>query len=318
MWEWVGKTRASPSFAQRERELREGPPHLRANAMATHVTNPMESPPEPGPQHGSQLPATDEKKVREAESLTAKTTYEVIRREGEKELDRSTDALFWSGLAAGLSMGFSFLTEAILRTNLPDAPWRPLVAKLGYSVGFLVVILGSQQLFTENTLTPIVPFLAERTRDKLRNVLRLWSAVFVANMLGTLLFALALARLAVVEPDVKRALSDIASEAMRNGWGTTFLHAIYAGWIIALLVWVLPGAEYNKVAVIVAMTWLIAAGGFAHVIAGSSEVFYAAWRGEASWADALAGFVLPSLIGNMVGGLTLVTALNHAQATAGE
>ena len=185
-------------------------------------------------------------------------------------------------------------------------------------MGFLVVILGSQQLFTENTLTPMVPLLAEKTRDKLRNVLRLWSAVFVANMLGTLLFALALARLAVVEPDIKRALSDIASEAMRHGWGTTFLHAIYAGWIIALLVWVLPGAEHNKVAVIVVMTWLIAAGGFAHVIAGSSEVFYAAWRGEASWADALAGFVLPSLIGNMLGGLTLVTALNHAQATAGE
>ena len=99
---------------------------------------------------------------------------------------------------------------------------------------------------------------------------------------------------------------------------TTFLHAIDAGWIIALLVWVFPGAEYDKVAVIVVMTWLIAAGGFAHVIAGSSEVFYSAWRGEASWADALARFVLPSLLGNMLGGLTLVTALNHAQATAGE
>jgi formate/nitrite transporter FocA (FNT family) len=215
-------------------------------------------------------------------------------------------------------MGFNLVAEGLLRSHLPDTSWRPLVAKLGYSVGFLVVILGSQQLFTENTLTPMVPLLAEKTRDKLRNVLRLWSAVFVANMLGTLLFALALARLAVVEPDIKRALSDIASEAMRHGWGTTFLHAIYAGWIIALLVWVLPGAEHNKVAVIVVMTWLIAAGGFAHVIAGSSEVFYAAWRGEASWADALAGFVLPSLIGNMVGGITLVAALNHAQATAGE
>jgi formate/nitrite transporter FocA (FNT family) len=293
--------------------------------MVTHLENPKASAPhakqahDARPQSEQETEAqTEEQQVRDAESLDAKSTYEVIRREGEKELDRSTSALFWSGLAAGLSMGFSFLTEAILRANLPDAPWRPLVAKLGYSVGFLVVILGSQQLFTENTLTPMVPLLAEKTRDKLRNVLRLWSAVFVANMIGTLLFGLALARLAVVDPDVKRALSDIASEAMRSDWGTTLLHAIYAGWIIALLVWVLPGAEYNKVAVIVVMTWLIAAGGFAHVIAGSSEVFYAAWRGEASWADALAGFVLPSLIGNMVGGLTLVTALNHAQATAGE
>jgi len=289
--------------------------------MASHVTNPSEPVPPPESERGTDPAtehATEEQHVREAQSLDAKSTYEVIRREGEKELDRSTDALFWSGLAAGLSMGFSFLAEGILRAKLPDAPWRELVAKLGYTVGFLVVILGSQQLFTENTLTPMVPLLAEKTREKLRNVLRLWSAVFVANMLGTLLFGLALARLAVVDPEVKRALSDIASEAMRHDWWTTFLHAIFAGWIIALLVWVLPGAEYNKVAVIVVMTWLISAGGFAHVVAGSSEVFFAAWRGEASWADALAGFVLPSLIGNMVGGITLVAALNHAQATAGE
>jgi formate/nitrite transporter FocA (FNT family) len=289
--------------------------------MATRSKSPTEPDPNAEPQRESESPrerATEEKQVRDAQSLDAKSTHEVIRREGEKELGRSTDALFWSGLAAGLSMGFSFLTEAILRANLPDAPWRPLVAKLGYSVGFLVVILGSQQLFTENTLTPMVPLLSRKSQAKLRDVLRLWGAVFVANMIGTLLFGLALAKLNVVEPDIKRALSDIASEAMRHDWWTTFLHAIYAGWIIALLVWVLPGAEHNKVAVIVAMTWLIAAGGFAHVIAGSSEVFYAAWRGEASWADALAGFVLPSLIGNMVGGITLVAALNHAQATSGE
>src|SRR5690349_200438 len=321
----IGKTRAELAALSRvmrggTRTAREGHDTFRADAMATRTKTSSEDP-NAETEHESESPrakATEEQQVRDAESLDAKSTHEVIRREGEKELDRPTSALLWSGLAAGLSMGFSFLTEALLRANLPDAPWRPLVAKLGYSVGFLVVILGSQQLFTENTLTPMVPLLAEKTRDKLRNVLRLWGAVFVANMLGTLLFALALARLAVVEPDVKRALSDIASEAMRSGWGTTFLHAIYAGWIIALLVWVLPGAEHNKVAVILIMTWLIAAGGFAHVIAGSSEVFYAAWRGEASWADALAGFVLPSLIGNMVGGITLVTAVNHAQATSGE
>ena len=252
--------------------------------MARRLTTPTEPDPNAKPPRDSESAreqAAEEKQVQDAQTLDAKSTYEVIRREGEKELDRSTDALFWSGLAAGLSMGFSFLTEAILRANLPDALWRPLVAKLGYSVGFLIVILGSQQLFTENTLTPMVPLLAEKSREKLRHVLRLWSAVFIANMLGTLLFALAIARLAVVEPDIKRALSDIAGEAMRHDWWTTLLHAVYAGWIVALLVWVLPGAEHNKVAVIVVLTWLIAVGGFAHVIAGSSEVLHGVpWRGE--------------------------------------
>ena len=269
--------------------------------------------------HGSpESHGSSEKKLQEAESLDAKTTHEVIRREGEKELERSSDALFWSGLAAGLSMGLSFLGEGLLRSHLPEAEWRPLVAKLGYSFGFLVVIFGSQQLFTENTLTPMVPLLSKKSRVKLRDVLRLWAVVLAANLLGTLLFALALGRLAVVEPQTTRALSDIAREAMRHDWWTTVLHAIYAGWLVALLVWILPAAENAKVAVIVIMTWLIGVGGFAHVIAGSSEVFYAAWRGEATWAQAGLGFVVPSLIGNMIGGITLVAALNHGQATSGE
>ena len=267
--------------------------------------------------HGEE-DAHSEQQARDAESLDAKTTYEVVRREGTRELDRATGALFWSGLAAGLSMGFSFLADAFLRSHLPDAPWRPLIAKLGYSVGFVIVILGSQQLFTENTLTPIVPLLAEKTRAVLRNVGRLWSTVLVANLIGALLFALALGRLAVVEPETHRALSDLSKEAMRFGFWTTMLHAVYAGWLIALMVWMLPGAESSKVAVIVLMTWLIGVGGFAHVIAGASEVFYAAVRQEASWSDALFGYILPALIGNILGGVTLVAALNHAQATTGE
>ena len=278
---------------------------------------------EPAPEeragHGSpESHASSEKKAHEAESLDARTTYEVIRREGKKELSRTSDALFWSGLAAGLSMGLSFLGEGLLRAHLPDAPWRPLVAKLGYSFGFVAVILGSQQLFTENTLTPMVPLLSEKSRETLRNVLRLWTIVLLANLLGTLLFSLALGRLAVVEPETTRALSDIAREAMRHDWWTTVLHAVYAGWLIALLVWMLPAAENAKLPVIVLMTWLIGAGGFAHIVAGASEVFYAAWRGEATWAAAVLGFVVPALIGNMIGGITLVAALNHAQATSGE
>ena len=176
-----------------------------------------ETPPGDGPE----LEESEKKKADEEESLNASITHEVIRREGEKELERSPQALAWSGLAAGLSMGFNLIAEGLLRSHLPDAPWRPLVAKLGYSFGFVAVILGSQQLFTENTLTPMVPLLSEKSRETLRNVLRLWTIVLLANLLGTLLFALALGRLAVVEPATTRALSDIAREAMRHDWWTT-------------------------------------------------------------------------------------------------
>src|SRR5687768_1011962 len=110
-------------------------------------------------EHDPQLGEKEKKKADEQESLDAPTTHEVIRRQGEKELERSSSALMWSALAAGLAMGLSVIAEAALCSHLPDAPWRALVAKLGYSVEFLAVVLGSQQLYTENTLMPIVPLM---------------------------------------------------------------------------------------------------------------------------------------------------------------
>src|SRR5215213_8583656 len=82
---------------------------------------------------------------KDAQRLSApggKVVYKAILKEGEEELARSSSALFWSGLAAGLSMGFSMIAEGLLHAYLPDTYWRPLVAKFGYSAGFLIVILG--------------------------------------------------------------------------------------------------------------------------------------------------------------------------------
>src|SRR5688500_5909743 len=121
------------------------------------------------PGYAAELDEDERKNAQEEQSLDAKTTHEVIRLEGERELGRSTGALAWSGLAAGLAMGFSLVAQGVLHHGLPDAPWRPLVSSLGYSVGFLIVILGSQQLFTENTLRVIVPLMAHRDRRAFGN-----------------------------------------------------------------------------------------------------------------------------------------------------
>src|SRR4051812_36409428 len=140
----------------------------------------------------------DQQTRQQSDELSAPTgavVYHAVKQEGEDELARGTAALAWSGLAAGMSMGFSFATEALLRASLPDAPWRPLVAKLGYSVGFLIVVLGRQQLFTENTLTVILPALRRRDSLIAANVLRLWTTVLSANLVGAALFAAAIARL---------------------------------------------------------------------------------------------------------------------------
>ena len=284
----------------------------RKEELETELEEPHAGEGERSPEHG------EEKKIQEAKSLDAKTTYEVIRREGLRELERSTGALAWSGLAAGLSMGFSFLVEGLLHSHLPDASWRPLIAKFGYSVGFVIVILGSQQLFTENTLTPIVPLLSHRTAERFRNVMRLWGTVLVTNLAGALVFALVLAKLQVVDPPVHGAFAEISARAMRSGFRVTLLHAIYAGWLIAVMVWMIPASRPQELLLVVFMTYLVGLGGFAHIIAGATEVFYAGFRDLAGWGAVVLGYLVPTLIGNVLGGVTLVAALNHAQATSGE
>src|SRR5688500_14314153 len=161
------------------------------------------------PQHGPELDEDERKNAREEQALDARTTHEVIRLEGERELERSNGALAWSALAAGLAMGFSLVAQGVLHHALPDAPWRPLVASLGYSVGFLIVILGSQQLFTENTLRVVVPLMAHRDGKTLRNVARLWVVVLLANLAGALIFAWVSARTELFDAETRHAFTEL-------------------------------------------------------------------------------------------------------------
>jgi formate/nitrite transporter FocA (FNT family) len=269
---------------------------------------------------GDETPADAEtqQKAKEEESLDAATTHEVVRREAEKELERPVSALAWSGLAAGLAMGFSFVAEGVFRAHLPDAEWRPLIAKLGYPVGFLIVILGSQQLYTENTLEPMVPLFSKPTRDRFRKVGRLWTVVFLANVVGTLLFSLMMAKTSVFDEKLKSAFLAIGLEAVEPSPGTIFLKAIFAGMLIALLVWMLPAAKTAHVWVIVIMTWLVGAASLAHIIVGSAETSYLVWTGAASVGTYLWHFMLPTFLGNTLGGVGLVAIVNHMQVTSGE
>jgi formate-nitrite transporter family protein len=255
-------------------------------------------------------------------SPSAAVVYEAVRTEGEAELARPTSALAWSGIAAGLSMGFSLVAQGLLQSKLPDAAWTTLLVRAGYSVGFLIVILGRQQLFTENTLTPIIPYLAARVRGRadgvtIPNILRLWATVLAANLLGAFVFALVVARTGVFSEVVKGAFDRVATDAQAVGPGANFLRAIFAGWLIALMVWLLPVARGSRITVIVMITYLVGLADLTHVVAGAVEVFYLPFRTEARLVDGLVRYLAPALAGNVLGGVTLTTALNHAQVVSG-
>jgi len=261
----------------------------------------------------NQLSAQETRDAARRSAPRAAVVFEAIRLEAVEELARRNSALFWSGIAAGLSMGFSFIAESLLQSTLPDTSWRPLLTKLGYSVGFMIVILGRQQLFTENTLTPVIHVLRERRMAVLLDALRLWGVVLVANILATLIFAIGLYAADVFDPAQTLALKTVSLESVDSGFRETFLSAILAGWLIALMVWLLPVAETARVAVVIIITYLVGLGGFSHIIAGSTLAFYALVSGLTTPWVVLFGFFLPTLIGNIIGGVAFVALLNYAQ-----
>jgi formate/nitrite transporter FocA (FNT family) len=275
--------------------------------------------------HEAQLPELsprvkkriEEEQVQERVAIGAHVVHETIRREGDEELKRSASALAWSGFAAGLSMGFSLIAEGLLSAYLPKADWTPLISKLGYSVGFLIVVLGRQQLFTETTLTAVLPVLSKRNMASVTALLRLWGAVLLANLLGTYLFALCIERIPTFPPHIQQTFMEISLSGTGASFGVVFMRAIFAGWLIALMVWLLPAAESARVSIIIILTYLIGLGGYNHVIAGSVKAFFLVVGGTESWAQFFTGFFFPTLLGNIVGGVSLVAFLGHAQVVSG-
>ncbi len=276
------------------------------------------------PPHGDRFPATDgegprEREVKEEEAVAERSglrtpvIYEIVRRRGDEEMERPVVSLWWSGVAAGLSISFSLLAQTLLRVRLPDAGWAELLSSVGYSVGFVMVVLGRQQLFTETTITAVLPVMAKFTWPNLGRMGRMWAIVWVANTVGTLVAALICAFAPVITPEIRAGMVGIGEHFMQNGWFEMFFKAIAAGFLIAAMVWLLPSAEAAQFWVVVLMTSLIAAGGFAHIVAGSVEAFLLVIDGRLGPGAMLLDFTVPVLLGNIVGGTALFALISYAQ-----
>lgn len=251
--------------------------------------------------------------IKDSSRLRAPMIYEVLRREGTEEMKRPTISLWWSGVAAGLSISFSLLAQAVFQLHLPDEPWRPLLTGFGYSVGFLLVILARQQLFTENTITAVLPVMDAPTSANMGRLGRLWCIVFAANITGTLLAALFCSFTPAVTPEIRGAMIEISSHMMDSSPITMFFKAISAGYLIAAMVWLLPSADGAQLLVITLLTYIIAIAGFAHIVAGSFEAFMLLVNGHLALPAMIGGFLIPVLVGNVVGGTALFALLSYAQ-----
>ncbi|AEV65471.1 formate/nitrite transporter family protein [Pseudomonas ogarae] len=259
------------------------------------------------------LSAQEQHEVDRNQPPRAAVLHEIIRTQGNQELERSIAALWWSALAAGLTMGLSLMAMGLLNARLPEGEAFKVIASFGYCAGFLAVILARQQLFTENTLTAVLPIMSKPTLGNFGRLLRLWGVVLVGNLCGTLLVAYVMLHLPIFDQRTDQAFLEIGRKVMENDTGHMFAKGIISGWMIATMVWMIPSMESAKMWIIILITYLMALGDFTHIVVGSAEVSYLVFAGQLSWEDFWMVFAGPTLAGNIVGGSFIFALISHAQ-----
>jgi formate/nitrite transporter FocA (FNT family) len=247
---------------------------------------------------------------------SAEEIYEQVASNARDELKRSTVSLAISGFAGGIFMGLSALGTAITLGMFGSSPQTQFVAKMFYPIGFIVVILGRAQLFTENTLYPVALVLAEKR--ELWNTLRLWCTVLPANVLGALVFAALVSRTSALPPDALNALTQLGQEAVHSSPSTVFWSAITAGWIIATAAWLVSGSHSisGSILILWLLTFVVGLGSFAHCIATSGEILAAVLTGKIDVLRYLSWLGL-AVAGNVCGGVGMVTVLEYGQVIYG-
>ncbi|CAI1035376.1 formate/nitrite transporter family protein [Serratia entomophila] len=243
----------------------------------------------------------------------AAAVHELIRMEGEKELERDWQALLWSAIAAGLSMGASLMAKGIFHARLPDDPSRFFIENIGYTFGFIIVIMARQQLFTENTVTAVLPIMHKPTPRNVLILFRLWGVVLLGNLIGTGLASLAFIHMPIFDDETRGAFVSLGQEVMQNSPSEMFANGILAGWIIATMVWMFPSAGAAKIWVIVLMTYLVAICDLTHIVVGSVEILYLVFNGVIPWQEFFYPFAIPTLAGNIIGGTFIFALISHAQ-----
>ena len=247
------------------------------------------------------------------ERPTAEDIYQQVALNAKTELKRSTVSLAISGFAGGIFMGLSGLGSALVLGFFGTSPTTHFVASMFYPIGFIVVIIGRAQLFTENTLYPVALVLSEKR--ELWNTLRLWCAVLPANVCGALAFATLASRTSALPPETKQALVQLGLQAAHMTPATIFWSGVTAGWIIATAAWLVSGSHSitGSVMILWILTFVVGLGNFAHCIATSGEILSAVLVHQLS-AVSYFHWLWIAVAGNVCGGVFMVTLLEYGQA----
>ncbi len=244
---------------------------------------------------------------------SAEEIYQQVAKNAKEELKRSSWSLAMSGFTGGTFMGLSALGVGIVAAVLGRSPGAFVISRMFYPLGFIVVIIGRSQLFTENTLYPVALVLTDKR--ELWNTLRLWATVLPSNVLGALAFAALISLTQAVPVEIRNAIAGLGIAAVHMSPNAVFWSGVTAGWIIATAAWLVSGSHSitGSVMVIWMLTFVVGLGNFAHCIATSGEVLTAVLAHQLPWA-AYPRWFGPAVAGNICGGVLMVTLLEYGQA----
>jgi len=230
----------------------------------------------------------------------------------DEELTSSRRELFFSGIAAGFAITITFLMYVSLSASTNE---DPILSVLLYPIGFIYIIIGGYQLYTENTLPPVA-----LTLERLASVTALfrhWSIVLAGNFVGGALGALALAHTGVFDPATADMAIKIAEKGLKEDSLDLFFKGAFAGLIVAGVVWVEYAARdtISRIIVVYIAFLCIPLGNLYHVVVSFTEVVYLLALGRVALATGMLDFVIPVLLGNTLGGVVLVTVVNYYQTS---
>ena len=237
---------------------------------------------------------------------------------GTSRLERPFVPEALAAFLGAMSISFGAVAMSIAGgygAELGGEPARRLFGALAFPIGFVILLIGKSELFTENFLLPVLGVLEKRA--PLRSLLRVWAVSLVFNLLGAAVFAALIGLPRVLEPVAVADIISVAQFKLSMGWGEAFVRAIFAGWLMTILTWLLLACDSvgSRLAVIWMIASLLVLGRFNHAVISACEVFIAWGVGlPPQWGRFLLGELAPAVLGNLTGGVVFVTALHYLQA----
>ena len=263
------------------------------------------------------------------ESADEPKSYEEILtqeiHEGLREFDRASGSLFLSAVSAGLDLGFSalaVLTVMTLASEVYQEPLTQILVANAYTIGFIFVILGRSELFTEHTSLAVLPVL-DRQRP-LAELGRVWTIIYAGNIVGGIVFALFVVAVGPAFGIFElSALTHVAQSYLKYSPAALFGAAVLAGWLMGLLSWLVTAAQESigRVLFVWLVTGLIGFTHLPHSIVGHIELFGALVAVPEITLTDYGRFMLLATVGNAIGGTVFVALLKYGhviRTTGGE